>query len=111
VNTKLQFRDIDKRKEAIIEALYSKANAFADAHLAISGRDIPVAFRNCLNYTPSGGVTVGNDGKETKEDNKTENGEKGEPESVEEEKAVPNEAEETKVTRFLNECCDIESVV
>ena len=47
------FREMEKRKSAIIEALVAQTNVVADAHLKISTQDIPEIFRKGLYYKTS----------------------------------------------------------
>ncbi|KAI1720264.1 subtilase family domain-containing protein [Ditylenchus destructor] len=69
--------DMEKRKNAIIDALLAKVNIMADAHLAISSEEIPKSFRKGLKLAAdeSKDAKEGNgqsEGKETKEDKNIE---------------------------------------
>lgn len=57
------FREMEKRKTAIVEALLAKANVLCDAHLKISSEDIPRCFRAGLPFPDSGKAAVDTNNK------------------------------------------------
>jgi hypothetical protein len=58
----LNKQEMDKRKSAIIEALYARANVMCDNHLAISTEDVPQSFRLGLSIEPTTKATNGTAG-------------------------------------------------
>jgi len=67
---------MEKRKSAIIEALLTRVNIVADAHLKISSQEVPKIFRQGLDYVPNGRCSSAENDTETESEKKQQyNGE------------------------------------